>query len=577
MKKILFLFIIFFFFPLFTVSAQQQSERWVCLKADQAGGHEASVSVDPDAKPLASTDTYVFECLSTEACTSGNAAVDQEVFGKNNLQEMAANFGYRFEGTSLASNPVMSDASGVIPTFTWQSSTPQSHARRWLAMNYFEPTSTAETTGAGGEQLGTFDFETALNQSDCVSLSWDPYGRIFDASTLEPVSGASVTLLKERDNGNFTPMTPADLLGGNIRNPQRTEKDGGFSFVVPDGTYKLDVSLGNYDFPVQLSSLQSNYSRIYSDIYPSQTGEEIVQVGAIQHRDIPLSARTGSQNNDVELMEYFQDLDKASMMVYVKGRVSHPFALIKAFSLKPDPVIGQNVRYRLLTDPPVHADALGNFKLEIDQTSFEPDENFGDITVTKVDLRNPANLVEKIKEWFFGLIGQVNAQVILASNYRFEPIPNYLEGYAYDSQGEVIPNAKVSVVLNFSNKPSYQTTADENGFFKIGSEYLPSMPYRVTYTSPTGQTVTTTTSKFIVQNQELIESTGTSINQIKNDQGETITPVEQEPATAISPVKAGGNKITLAGNNTLALLIAIIATLIIIAVIALIYYKKKGM
>ncbi|MFH0979472.1 MAG: carboxypeptidase-like regulatory domain-containing protein [Candidatus Roizmanbacteria bacterium] len=569
-KKIFFLFILFLFLPLFSVNALEQSQRWVCLKAEKLGGHKATISVDPASKPLANSKTYVFECLSNSACTSGNSTVDQEVFGKNNLQEMQNAYGYGFKGSTLNSNPTMSDSFGQIPPFDWQSFS-VAHERRFLALNYFNPIPQTGTGEAATQQIGTFSFEEVINKSNCVSVRWDPYGRIFDSSTLDPVSGASVTLLKKRENDLFTKLEPGELLGGNLENPQTTEEDGGFSFIVPDGTYKLSVAQGKYTFPVQLTNIQSNYSRIYSDIYPGQIGEEIIQAGIIQHRDIPLKPKSTSLSNEAKLMEHFLDLDKASLMIYVRGRISHPFARIKAYSLKPDPILKENARYRLLTEEPIVADKFGNFTLKIDQSGFEPDESFGDITVEKVDLTKAANLVEKIKRWFFSLIDNVNAQVTLASTFRFDPIPNYLEGYAYDSKGEVIPNATVAVILNFSNKPSHQVKADENGYFKIGSEFLPSMPYRVSYAAPSGQVTSTSTSKFIVQNQGLIEDSHININQFKNEKGEVISPVPK----ITNQNQLEKKSTTPITNNILPFVLAIFITLIIILIVVFIYFKKK--
>lgn len=577
-KKFFFSLVIFLFLPLFSINAQQKSERWVCLKAEKTAGHTATVSIDPETKPLADSETYIFECLSTSECTSGNATVDQEVFGKNNYQEMQNTYGYGFKHSTLPSNPTMSNSDGEITPFEWKSWTTRKQARRWLALNYFDPIPQTATGKANTQQIGTFSFEEAVNKSDCVSLSWDPYGRVFDSSTLDPVSGATVTLLKKRENNVFTQMTPADVLGGNIVNPQTTIEDGGFSFVVPDGTYKLLVTQGEYIFPEQLVNIHSNYTRIYSDIYPDPTGEEIIQLGTIQHRDIPLKSKSANLNDRTKLMEYFYDLDKANSIIYVKGRASHPFAKIKAYSLKPDPVLQEIARYRLLTKTPIRADAQGNFSLIVDQSGFEIDESFGDITIEKVDLTQTTNLVEKFNKWLFSLISEVNAQVNIATNIRLEPIPNYLEGYAYDIQGKIIPDATVSIILNFSDKPSYQVKADKNGYFKINSEFLPSMPYRIEYTSSLGQKTKISTSKFIVQNQEFIQKSKIKINQYKNKKGQEISPA-QKKTTNVNENQPNGiiNKSikTLTSNSILPLILLIIIALGIVVMAVVIYFKKK--
>jgi len=581
--KKFFFSVIFLFLALafssFSVQAQQLSERWVCLNANQAAdGHTANVSVDPEAKLLVNNETYVFECLPNSECTSGNADLDQQVFGRNNLQSLNSQYGYLFEGSTLPSNPLMSDGEGNIPTFTWQSSTPASHARRWLALNYFEPIPDMGTGEEKTQQVGTFSFETVVNQSDCVSLSWDPYGRVFDSKTLEPVNKTSVTLLKKRESGAFTMMTPADLLGGSILNPQLTKEDGGFSFVVPDGTYKLTVSNSDYVFPEKIINLQSNYSKIYSDIYPDQTGEEIVQKGAIQHRDIPLKQVLVGLEPNAKLMEYFYDLNKPTSTVIVKGRVSHPFAKIKAYSLKPDPVSQENVRYRLLTKNPVSADKLGNFILRVDQSHFEPTESFGEITVEKIDLTQPS-LVEKIKQWLFGFIGKVNAQTMIASSIRLEPILNHLEGYAYDAGGEVLPNSTVSIYLNFSNKPSYQTKTDDKGYYQISSEFLPSMPYRIAYTTTAGQVVKTSTNKFIVQNSDSIVASDIKINQFTDKEGKVIAPPKKAPGITDDKKTPDQNLPTNESpkflSTSLPLILIIIVLFMLLAIAAAVVFIKK--
>jgi len=589
--------LLFFVPPLFLVNAQQQSQRWVCLNAEQAGGHSANVSVDPEAKLIANSQTYVFECIANSECTSGNSDVDQQVFGADTLGILNTKYGYIFEGSTLSDgstlpNPLMSDGEGNISTFTWQSSTTTSHDRRWLALNYFDPAPVATTGEDKTQQVGTFSFESVVNQSDCISLSWDPYGRVFDSKTLEPVKNTSVTLLKKRDDGFFTMMTPADLLGGNILNPQLTTEDGGFSFVVPDGIYKLIASNGNYVFPEQIANLQSNYLKIYSDIYPGLIGEEIVQQGAIQHRDIPLKQASVVPETSAKVMEYFQDLDKATSTVIVKGRVSHPFAKIIAYSLKPDPDFPENIIRRTLPET-ASADKLGNFVLKVKllnedgSLKFEPTESFGDIAAEKIDLTQPG-LVGKFMQWLYGFVaGKVNAQTLIASSVRLEPILNHLEGYAYDAGGNVLPNSTVSIYLSFSNKPSYQTKTDDKGYYQISSEFLPSMPYRITYTTSAGQVVKTSTSKFIAQNSDTITASDIKINQFTDKQGKVIAPPVKVKTPGISNGEKGFGQNLPANESsksflgtpfsatTLALILTIIVLFILLAVAATVVFIKK--
>src|SRR3972149_11827084 len=48
-----------------------------------------------------------------------------------------------------------------------------------------------------------------------------------------------------------------------------------------------------------------------------------------------------------------------------------------------------------------------------------------------------------------------------------DPILQYLEGYAYDSKGAIIPNAKVMVKLEMSKAVFYETKTDEKGVFRV--------------------------------------------------------------------------------------------------------------
>jgi hypothetical protein len=503
-----------------SVGAQEEAaatKRWFCLEADPSGGHRAKLYTKDNAaageKPLANHETIIVECIATDAgqqCTTGNAALDQELYGGS---QISADLGYKFQGLFAAdgetpiTQPIPGNPSGTFAPVIWQDATTRSHERKWLGLNLVEPKPDVDM-GQGGEQLGTFDFEFALQK--CVNIAWDPYGRIFDSQNLEPVSGASVTLLKKRDNGIFTyvnPADPNDVPGGALINPMPTLEDGAYSFVVPDGTYKLSVQKAGYDFPAA-SVLNLNFSKIYSDIYPTQTGVEIVQAGAIQHRDIPVDAQGGSISTPAKVMEYIYESDKLGN-VMVEGRTSHPMAVVNFYSVIPDandPEV--KTRYRLIST--INADAKGRFTAVIDQSQFDAEvgETFGEVEATNVDLTLAAkkqNLLEKALGFVQNLVVRdVGAQTSSSTVLKLDPIPSYLEGYAYDSKGDPIPNAKVSIVLNFTTKAYYQTVADENGFFTIHSDYMPFQPYKLTYSSPQTGTISVSTAKFLTDNKAYI-------------------------------------------------------------------------
>lgn len=582
-----------FSFPTFAITLTPTSdpsdtvaknERWVCLKTQlcsQAGAkcsglgvkpHRTLLTTKPEAKLVPNSPTYIVECVSTpegQVCTTGKPAQDAVIFqGSDNLTKLANLVKYQFQGFFLTDgktstdNPTMSDNEGglQIKTAEWQSQSKMT-LHKFLAMNYISPS--FQSGKDGGQQQATFDLENS--SADCVSERYDPYGTIFDSQSLEPIPNANVTLLEKTDAG-YVPVGGSNTIG--IDPIQRTEEDGMFSYVVPDGSYLLKVSRGLYTFPASFENLSNNYSKIYSDIYPAFATDTnvtampgmpndgrnyvIEQTGQIAHRDIPLDPVPAGigKRYPVKLMEYYYQLkDKYSSILTVEGRVSHPFAKIKVYTV---PVTAVNAQaaspIRLLQT--VSATRNGSFKFEVDQSQLRPLERFGKITIEKVDLTAPGlslsgkmfNSIAKAVYTITGFHWKVEAQETETS-VGFEPILNYVEGHAMDSNGLVLKNATVGVYLKFSQKPSYVTKTDENGHFRISSEYLPFMPYSLKYTSSTGTTGEVQTAEFLAVNAEEMQKNNIDPYAYKNSKGETIT------AAPTAPVSPTGTKTGMKGNE----------------------------
>jgi hypothetical protein len=197
----------------------------------------------------------------------------------------------------------------------------------------------------------------------------------------------------------------------------------------------------------------------------------------------------------------------SSGLIILEGRVSHPLTRL---NVKTSKITAANptVKTPYRTVGTFNADKLGKFRIEVDQNAFEQTaeytEVFSDLEMVKVDLRQPTT-----KSFFDRVLGVVNGfvksvEAATTTSISFEPIPQYIEGYAYDAAGKAIAKAKVGVYLTFSNAPYSTTTADEKGFFKFTSEYLPSYPYELRYTSATGAVVKVKPSVFIAQNQKYL-------------------------------------------------------------------------
>lgn len=570
-----------------------ESQRWVCLDAQWCTGatecrsnglgvHTVKLSAKPDLKPLSNIDTYIVECLSdgtAETCTTGVPAIDMKIYGIDNSAKLAQSVDYKFirmvlssDGVTPATNPTISNAAGDIGPFEWESETPKIMARKFLAVNFFNGVF-ADPGSAGGQQQGTLDFETSAK--DCEAFNWDPYGRVFDSKTLEPLKGVSVSLMKQRDAGTFSLLQASEVMGGAIINPQVTEADGEFSFVVPDATYRIVPSAPGYKFPVDtVATVNANYTNVYKDIYPAVTGNDINQKGSIVHRDIPMEPVGVSQNNPVEMMEYFAQVDKLTNSFIIEGRVSHPFTTVNIWTQKEN--VGQTVaRYRKIVS--ADADKTGYFKIVVNQKDFEVNESIGEAELVKksagaATTSNVQSFLQKVIGIF---VPQVSAQTRNPS-IKLNPIPNYVEGVAYSAAGQPIPNATVSVYLTFSNVPYYTTTADADGHFRITSEYLPFMPFTFGYrTAPNGAVTKVTTEKFLSQNAKYIEENKINVNEYKDSKGRTGEQVlQQRTQNAAQQAKNQAAAMSDSQNN-FTVVIFVILLLVVIAAILVLYLKNK--
>lgn len=567
-----------------------QTERWVCLKPVKAMSGKGNAAfrqtlLTEDVKPIPNAETYIVECLATgngQVCTTGKSASDMVVYKKDNSSITGFKFKglYKADGTTPQVNPMMSDATGELGNIEWESNSGHM-VRKFLAMNYWTPTKT-ETGTAGGQQQGTFSFEQA--DKKCVKVSWDPYGRVFDSQTLEPVIGAKVTLLFEK-NGTYVPMTTSDILGGNLINPQVTKEDGLFTFVVPDGNYKLVTIPTSVK---DMSLVDTNYTKAYSDLYPIQTGAVIEQKGAIQHRDVP--AITAITINPPKMMSYFYEV-LPSGKLSIEGSVSHPLTTVNAKSVKvsvSDPTV--KTPYRTIAT--TQADKWGNFDLEIDQNILEKTDEyieiFSDVELVKTPLKvaqSNNNVLHSIAALVGSIIPNVSAQTPGTTTLHFEPIPQYLEGYAYGANGKAIPNATVEVYATMSNKAYSTTKADETGFFKITSEYLPRSEYELRFVTIEGSVTKVSPSQFIAQNQKTITEKKVDLYSYRDVQNRTIKDMVKPSQKVQEPSQLNENRGGTSQSNSSSsvmtfvnsywwIIVSLVA-LIMILVLVLVVAKKR--
>lgn len=446
----------------------------------------------------AGTDVYVVGCVAddkgTPLCTTGDQKADNDVYGdwkdgvlrapSTYLDQLVKNFEYKFEGLFINGKAKVEPPSPFTPVgdrlagqggwYEWQDYTPRELNRKWLTFQWVEQ-SKAPVGAGGGNQQGTLSFTNIF--TSCASIAWDPYGRLFDSQTLEPVSNTQVTLqIKKGDV--FTTMTPADLLGGNIINPQQVYEDGAFSFMVPDGDYKL---LPTLPYVTDLAKIDPNYKKAYSEIY---AGEVIQQRGGIQHRDVAIA--TQNTNTAPKAISFFYDAAPNGLIV-LDGTVSHPLTKINVKTAKISTLHpASKIPYRTIQT--YQADKMGRFNFTVAQNEFEKTGSYTEIIsgieLVKVDLRT-------------GGESSTSSKVV-----ALEPIPQYLEGYAYNSVGTVLSNATVGVYLSSGVSPVMEVETDEDGLFKITTDFLPSSTYNLRYTTKTGVTFVVKPSTFLAQNQQ---------------------------------------------------------------------------
>lgn len=437
-------------------------------------------------------------------CTTGNAQLDAKVFGKNNLAELQGEYGYaarmyKADGRSTTTSEITED--NRQDAYEWETTLTKNTERVssvFMAMYSPGETEVLKSQDQPSQKQATLAF------SDACKLVVDPYGRVFDSYTLEPLANASVELTKKRSNNEFTKVQEGEVIG-ELSNPYITKQDGLFSFIVPPGTYKLNAKKEGYTFTRE--HINPLAVEMYSNVYK---GEEVVQEGEPVHRDIPLEpqdkkkAEAYSAANPIEFINVFPSLNKEQNIYVIEGRVSHPRAKVSVFGQLPNKrKPGEMIRTRELASK--EADSFGRFRLEVNLNLLRSGEIIGDLEAVKK--RIPVTRTQSFMGPLDAVVAFVGNVIAVEAQERpsdkavmkLPPVLNYISGYAMNESGTVLPNAQVHIMLTTSNNPVYTTTADASGWFEITTEYIPSVPYEIVFEN-NGQTVTMATDEFIARN-----------------------------------------------------------------------------
>ena len=439
--------------------------------------------------------------------------------------------------------------------------------------------------GAGGgtpvggqnpsQQLGTVNnIGPTINltqeglQEDCITFYWDPYGRVFDTQSLEPMSGIRVNLLDDKGR-------PA-VIDGPFNNYGITKIDNGIYniLVSKEANYQMSVVSPATHLFTRNVSLHPNYSTIYFDIYlPGDIFHEVPIPAnppkdfdySKYHHDIPLVAN-GSPYimpaEDVFVLKSSVLSTDMGSFVNFKGRVTFPRAKICLVGKETKKVYGNCV----------NADKYGNFIINIDKNKVAQEYLY--IVAEKVNLTLPIIKSNNID------ISKINFQDENLAGY--EPILNYVEGYAYNDTGKIMPKAKITVKLKDSDAIFYKTTTDDTGFFTIYGKNLPFPEYYFEISDNKGGLAkVVTTSKFIEMNKSYLDNENLNLmNSTKNNQS-IINPTTGQ----LNEIEKNVNKINLKKNlsnsiknivNSKFIFVLFILVLLIPITIGMILYIKKN-
>lgn len=457
--------------------------------------------VDADGHSLKSP-VFITECImegtnesdATYVCTTGSAAMDTVAGltrnGTPTFTYLNQTYGYQAKifdengeavvqktlrdadnnivdkesaGTTLIANG-LKDIAVLRDIYEWETTTTEP-VRSVHAIFYDEKYSQSTESGDNPTQV-----QRTLKFIGECTLHIDPIGRVFDNHTLEPIPGVNMSL----ENAN----TKQKL------NSQITKADGMFSFYVNPGTYRLIPQLSSYIFPVD-TIINPKAENLYRNLY---TGGDITVEKAIVYTDVPIQpsnkqqAELKASQTAPTFIEYFQSINKSSNEYVVQGRVSHSKARVNVYTDVANPFNnGEMNPGRIIAG--INADDYGRFKVTFPLEKMNQNETVGMLEVVK-----PKEL------YVFG--GG------LKSSVQLNPLLNSVKGFAYDSKGDVMSGATITVKIPVFEKPIYQLSADEKGYFEIPSEKLPPLPYTLTFTSLSNKEEVVNTRTFIAQNAE---------------------------------------------------------------------------
>ncbi len=641
-------FFLLLFVPIHSAQAQETLPglQYSCLSANwciEDGAecsnkhvHRVQLTTDDEFKAApSSSEAYVTECLELvnattntpeTICTTGSSDLDKDLFcGPDNPDPAACDFytelknaaGYKLSGDSYGvyyyneatqsfekkdPTTIATDAQGnIIPSqIEWQSRTDKNTERRYLVWSRVrEDVGTLDSVDPGQKQA-TLSFPTLSEM--CQGLSWDPEGIVYDAQTGVPLGNVGLSInYSKTASGPFTPATSGldAVLPPGTENPLMTTAAGFYRFYGAEGYYTMTPQHAVYQ---HMNDKQISIPAAVSKVYPAaknyyaDSSPIFEKAGVRQIKNIPLMLKAG-QARPPFVFQVLSSVINSNPRgeVQIAGRVNAPATLVLEIcsNLSGIPNCRNKKEYAPGNGGP-SPDNNFSYNLTAKQSELQPGENykvsFVPLTVTNTQSYVPS-LMKNLQSLLGLFIPAVSAQESTAVSFTVEPVPTYLEGFAYDKNGNTIPNAVVSVYVSFSPRPVYQTTANSNGFFRITSERLPRDPYTVKYTSVDGTETALTTSQFLAQNNEfmIVEKVNpyVYVTQGDNPRAEVTPTFQPRQAVAIADAPDTGDTTVQVSptpsaespvqtnNNVLFYIFALIIGVAVLGIVATVYFMKK--
>jgi len=535
-------------------------------------GCDLTLCVIPELKPLqgaGNLDTATLKDAlskinidhSNEKCTTGNSQKDMYYFGQD------------YTNITQASFTAQSLNEGKINNLEVTLNNPKH-------MEGYDFYATGKTGGTGlptttpdptltipinqSQQLGII-IPPAISitlapgeKANCESIFWDPYGRVFDGVSLEPLNTgeAKVTLLNKDNSIVNIPVNNVSI-----------DRLGKYNILIKDdGEYKLSASpLTSHQFINFIPD--PKYKDLYETIF--MPGDSAFFESAKDPKRVDIALKPIStpylRQIDVVQNDYKQVWVNGKKYIRVELRVTHPRSLVKL--IVNDIIVKDNGEGKAL---PAEADKSGYWKILVRDYKVLSQKGFR-VEVSK----NPK---------YYPNAGQPGNKTII----NFDPILPYVEGYAYDDSGKIIPNAKVQIKLKMNDSVFYETKTDATGYFAIQSTSLPPLDYYFVFIDMAkNSSIRKTTAEFVADNTTYLETE--KIDLLKGEKnGELVSrSVDQRKADSYFGSSNNGsnnknndsNNISSALKNSISFKIFLIVFILIILVFAslgIILYIKKS-